>query len=168
MTNDITLTTNRLLLQPLSEQNSELIHTLVNTDGWFRFIGNRNVNSNADAITYIQNIMANTTTIYWTVTLKETQTAIGVVTLIKRTYLEHTDIGFAFLPEFFNKGYAYEATHKILTHLLHNNLATHILAVTLPDNSSSIRLIEKLGLKFEREMESNNEVLHVYKISKTT
>lgn len=124
------------------------------------------MNSTAEAVTYIQNIIANTTTIYWTVTLKETNVDIGVVTLIKRTYLDHSDIGFAFLPDFYSHGYAYEAAHKILMHLFLNNLITHILAVTLPDNVASIRLIEKLGLKFEKEIEANNEVLHLYKASK--
>ncbi|MCC6180497.1 MAG: GNAT family N-acetyltransferase [Bacteroidia bacterium] len=80
--------------------------------------------------------------------------------MIKRNYLDFKVIGFAFLQTFSNKGYAYEATKAVL-----ENLAVEtVFAVTLQENQSSIKLIEKLGLKFERIIEQNNEKLHLYQI----
>jgi [ribosomal protein S5]-alanine N-acetyltransferase len=156
------LKTERLSLQPLSENDSEFIIELLNTEGWIKYIGNRNIQSNADAIAYIQKINANKNIRYWTVKLKDTKSPIGLVTLIKRDYLEHNDIGFAFLPLFYAKGYAYEAANAVLNYLSKNKLATNILAETLPENMSSIKLLEKLGLRFEKEMEIENETLHIY------
>jgi [ribosomal protein S5]-alanine N-acetyltransferase len=157
-----TISTDRLLIERLAEHNHAFILELLNTEGWLTFIGNRNVYSNADAVAYIQKINGNANITYWTATIKNSGIAIGLVTLIQRDYLEHPDIGFAFLPEFANQGYAYEATHAVLLHLVGHNVFSHIAAVTLPDNLSSIKLIERLGLRFEKALEVNKDLLHIY------
>jgi [ribosomal protein S5]-alanine N-acetyltransferase len=156
--------TKRLLLETLSIQDALFVLELVNTDDWLTFIGDKNISTPEDAIVYIQKISANTTTNYWTVKLKDTQLPIGLVTVIKRDYLEHQDIGFAFLPNHFNKGYAYEATMEVLKHIAQQGIETYIVAITLPENISSIKLLQKLGLQFENEMEVEKELLYVYKM----
>ena len=160
--------TDRLFIEPLSNSDDNFIIELLNTNGWIKFIGNRNINSSADAIAYIERINGNKNISYWTVKLKDTKSTIGLITLIKREYLEHNDIGFAFLPMFINKGYAYEATAAVLINLVEQNTITHILAETLPENTSSIKLLQKLGLVFEKEMEIENELLLIYKASAET
>jgi [ribosomal protein S5]-alanine N-acetyltransferase len=156
------LTTDRLLIEPLTITDTSFILELVNTEGWLRFIGDRNVRSEADAETYIQRILQNQNICYWVVKLKDGIEKIGVISYIKRDYLEHKDIGFAFLPQFFNKGYAYEATSGILERVLREDKLTHILATTIPENTSSIRLLEKMGLSFEKEIQVEKDTLHVY------
>jgi [ribosomal protein S5]-alanine N-acetyltransferase len=165
MDTQATLLTDRLLLEPLSENDDDFIVGLVNTGGWLRFIGNRNIHTKLDAVSYIKKVIGNQNIIYWTVKLKDAKSAIGIVTLIKRDYLEHKDIGFAFLPDFSNKGYAYEATGAVLTYLVKHDAITEILAETLPENVSSIKLLRKLGLQFEKEMEIENQILHIYRAS---
>lgn len=155
---NIQITTPRLLLEPLSGNDAPFIFELVNTKGWLEFIGNRNVNSEADAIIYIQNINQNPHVVYWVIKLAHTHTPIGIVTLIKRDYLAFKDIGFALLPAFFNSGYAYEATKAILDNITEDTL----FAVTIPENTSSIKLIEKLGLRFKKEIQQNKQKLHLY------
>jgi len=162
MTTDITLTTDRLMLQPLTEHDSKFILALVNTEGWLKFIGNRNVNNEEEAVAYIQKILANTTTIYWTVRHTRTHEPLGVVTLIQRDYLDHPDIGFAFLPMAWGNGYAFEAVQAVMSHLSRHKITPQIFAVILPTNQSSIKLITKLGLQFDREIKVDNEILHVY------
>jgi [ribosomal protein S5]-alanine N-acetyltransferase len=156
------LTTDRLLIEPLTITDTSFILELVNTEGWLRFIGDRNVRSEADAETYIQRILQNQNICYWVVKLKDGIEKIGVISYIKRDYLEHKDIGFAFLPQFFNKGYAYEATSGILERVIREDKLTHILATTIPENTSSIRLLEKMGLSFEKEIQIEKDTLHVY------
>jgi [ribosomal protein S5]-alanine N-acetyltransferase len=159
----ISLVTDRLLIEPLSENDNAFIFELVNTEGWLKFIGNRNVHTEADAIAYIQKINANAAITYWIVKLKKTTETLGIITFIKRDYLDYPDIGFAFLPDYSNKGYAFEATQKVLEFLTQNNNLTHILATTIPENISSINLLKKLGLAFDRTIEIENEVLHIYR-----
>lgn len=157
-----TITTNRLLLEPLSPNDNDFIVELVNSEGWLRYIGDRKIHSLEDAAAYIQKINDNPDITYWVAKLKEDFIPIGIVTLIKRAYLEHHDIGFAFLPAFTNHGYAFEATQEVLSHISCNAGHSHILATTLPENKSSIRLLEKLGLQLSKEIEVGNEKLHVY------
>ncbi len=142
--------------------DDQFIFELVNTEGWIRFIGNRNIASCDDARSYIQKILENRNISYWVVQLKDNNHKIGIITCIKRNYLEHHDIGFAFLPGFGNKGYAFEATHAVLQKLIPIQKLTHILATTIPENLNSIKLLKKIGLVFEKEIEIENEILHVY------
>ncbi len=159
------LRSNRLLLEPLAINDSQFVLRLVNTDGWIRFIGDRHVTSDAEASGYIQKILDNPNSTYWVVKLKNDNTRLGVVTLLKKDYLEHHDIGFAFLPDFAGKGYAYEAASAVLHHALHPLGHAHISATTLPQNLNSLKLLQKLGLDFSHEINIENELLHVYDIS---
>jgi ribosomal-protein-alanine N-acetyltransferase len=156
------LTTSRLLIEPLGEGDKNFICRLLNTKGWIRFIGNRNIHSEEDAAAYIQKIITNLNTKYWVVKLNDSLTAIGIITFIKRDYLEHHDIGFAFLTEFEGKGYAYESANAVMKYLMESLNLPYILATTIPENASSIKLLKKLGLHFEKEIEIDNEKLHVY------
>jgi RimJ/RimL family protein N-acetyltransferase len=67
--------------------------------------------------------------------------------LLKRDALEHPDIGFALLPEFWGQGYAYESAAAVMAFGKDVLGLDRILAVTNPDNYSSMRLLEKLGLR---------------------
>jgi len=160
------LHTGRLLLQPLAETDFAFIQELLNTEGWIKFIGNRNIHSKEDAVAYIKKIADNPAIHYWTVRTKEDQQPIGLVTLIQRDYLDQPDIGFAFLPAAAGKGYAYEAAKALLDHVLLDDAVTAIHAVILPDNISSIRLTKKLGLTFDRLVNIEEEELHIYSIFK--
>lgn len=162
-----TLKTDRLVIEPITIDDKNFIFELVNTVGWLKFIGNRNISSDTDAAAYIQKIIDNKNAAYWTVRLNDTRTPIGIVTIIKRDYLEHQDIGFAFLPGFTNHGYAYEATNAVLNDVASDSIASTILAVTIPENIDSIRLLEKLGLHFDKEIELDDEKLRIYKIDTT-
>ena len=159
------IATERLLLEQLSVSNNKFILDLVNTPGWIEFIGDKKIYSLADATAYIQKINANQNIFYWTVKLKGTQTSIGLVTVIKRDYLPHHDLGFAFLPAFTAKGYAYEATNAVLTYLKENGAFETVLAISLPYNTRSTRLLQKLGFEYDKEVQNENDVLQLYKAS---
>ena len=90
------LTTDRLLIEPLSINDNSFIFELVNTEGWLKFIGDRNVHSKQEAIANIQRIKNTPNLIYWVVRLKDNHVPIGIISFLKRSYLEHFDIGFAF------------------------------------------------------------------------
>lgn len=158
--------TNRLLVEPISENEALFVLKLLNTEGWIKYIGNRNINSESDAIAYIKKINEDPGITYWAVKLKPEKIAIGVVTLIKRDYLDYNDIGFAFLPDFEGKGYAFEAANAVLLALLNGGCLDYVVAITLKDNPSSIRLIEKLGLQFERTITRGADTLILYQASK--
>jgi RimJ/RimL family protein N-acetyltransferase len=96
------------------------------------------------------------------VELKECSTPIGMCGIIRRDSLEYPDIGFAILPDHYGKGYGYEIADATLLFAKEKLMLPSICAITLPDNIPSIRLIEKLGMKFEKNLQMNGEVLQLY------
>jgi RimJ/RimL family protein N-acetyltransferase len=155
--------TPRLILSPLTVDDKKFIRELVNTEGWLQFIGDRYVHSEEDAISYIENILSQTNIQYWVVREKQSNISAGIITFIKRDYLEHHDIGFAFLPQFFQRGWAFEATKAVLDLLKTEDNFSIILAVTKQGNLRSIKLLEKLGFAESESTTVNNETVQVYK-----
>lgn len=154
--------TSRLLIESLAPDDEQFIFDLLNTDEWLKFIGSRNIHSNADAANYIKKILGDANTKYWVVKLKNDATKIGIVTLLKRSYLDYPDIGFAFLPSFFNTGYAFEATKAVLENVVDVNGLSQILAVTISENYYSIKLLKRLGFNFSKEIFNARETLQLY------
>lgn len=156
------INTQRLTLSPVTEDDYNFILALVNSKGWFEFIGDRKVHSKEDSIEYIRKIKKTKDFYYWVVRLKDNDTPIGIISFLKRSYLGNFDIGFAFLPEFNGYGYAYEAAKEVLSVVNKKPEYSTVLATTVPQNINSIKLLIKLGLHFEREIEVGNERLHIY------
>ncbi|MFT3681444.1 MAG: GNAT family N-acetyltransferase [Ferruginibacter sp.] len=152
--------TARLYISLLSDDDHAFITELVNTKGWIEFIGDRNIHTTEAALAYINKINSNPNITYWVVRLGNNNVPIGVVSFIKRDYLDSPDIGFAFLPQYAGHGYAFEAASAVLSSVTKEN--PRILATTIPHNVNSIKLLKKLGFSFEKEIEAENEKLHVY------
>jgi ribosomal-protein-alanine N-acetyltransferase len=157
-----TFETERLLLSKITLENAPFIFKLVNTQGWIKYIGERNIRTLDDAKKYIEKLLNTPKLTYWVVRLKGTLTELGIITFIKREHLDHYDIGFAFLPQHIHKGYALEASREVLNYGLKELKMQAVVATTLPDNISSIRLLEKLGLQFEKGITEGDLELQVY------
>jgi RimJ/RimL family protein N-acetyltransferase len=148
------LETERLALHRLSTEDADFILELLNEPSFLRYIGDKGVRTRADACTYI---LTGPVASYerfgfglYRVSLKATGQPMGICGLLKRDALEHADLGFAFLPRFWSKGYAFESAARVVAHA-HEALGLRcILAITSPDNAASIALLEKLGFSFER------------------
>jgi RimJ/RimL family protein N-acetyltransferase len=145
------LATDRLTLRPLEVDDDEFIKELVNTEGWLKFIGDRNVHSNQDARVYIQNIISNPEVIYWVVRPKRQNDPIGIITLIKRKELACPDIGFAFLPAVAKNGYAFETANTVLQYVLTTGDIAFLNAITNKENLVSVQLLKRLGFEFIEE-----------------
>lgn len=148
------LQTDRLILQKLTLSDAGFILRLVNEPAWLRFIGDRGVRTLEDARQYILNGPMKSYEQFgfglYRVAMKESEISLGMCGLIKREALEDVDIGFAFLPEFWGQGYAYEVASAVLALGKNTFGLKRIAAITDPDNSSSIKLIEKLGFCFQK------------------
>lgn len=158
--------TERLLLSPLTEADTLFIYELLNSKAWIRFIGDRDINTLEDADAYINKILSSKNLQYWIVREKGKNSPLGMVTFMKRTYLDHWDIGFAFLEKHGKKGYAFEAAEVVLKAALQSKGHATVVATTLPDNTNSIKLLEKLGLRFDKKMKVEKELLSLYTTQK--
>ncbi len=157
--------TQRLVLNEINANDAEFILELVNTPEWIKFIGKRNIGNITEANEYIDKIITNPKTNFWVVRTKNQQLAIGIITFIKKDYLEYYDIGFAFLSKYTNKGFAYEASNAVLNDAIKHFNHKNILATTVTTNTNSIKLLKKLGLQFYKEIENDMEQLMVYSIT---
>jgi ribosomal-protein-alanine N-acetyltransferase len=152
-----TYTSERLKLDRLNLNDKAFIFELLNTEGWIKFIGDRNIRSIDDSEKYIEKTLKNPDIIYWVVKTIDEKDSMGIISFVKRESLEHRDIGFAFLPTFTKRGFAFEAAEIVLKDLLHDPDNQIILATMKAENIDSIKLIEKLGFHFDKEIE-NGEI----------
>jgi [ribosomal protein S5]-alanine N-acetyltransferase len=148
------LETERLVLRHLCMEDAEFIRELLNEPSFIQNIGDRGVRTKADACRYILNgpVVSYDRLGFglYLVALKETDTSIGICGLVKRDTLEDVDIGFAFLPKSWGKGYAYESATAVMEYGRKVVGLKRIVALTAPGNESSIRVLRKLGLRFEK------------------
>jgi [ribosomal protein S5]-alanine N-acetyltransferase len=150
------LKTDRLIVTTLTIAEAPFILELVNSPGWLQFIGDRRIKNIADAENYIINGPMGSYEKYghglYLVTLKENAATIGICGIIKRDTLQHADIGFALLPQYTGKGYAFEAASAVLQYAEKILGLKKIVAITLPANHRSVSLLTKLGLVFEKNI----------------
>jgi len=148
------LETERLVLRRLSPNDAEFILDLLNQPSFLRYIGDKGVRNTEEAINYIQTGPVASYEQHgfglWLVQLKESGAAIGICGLVKRETLPDVDIGFAFLPEYWSRGYALESAEAVMKYGKEKFGLQRIVAITSLENESSIKLLEKLGMKFER------------------
>lgn len=149
-----TLETERLLLRPLTNDDAGFILELLNDPSFIQNIGDRKVRSLDGAKAYITNgavaSYAKNGFGLYLVTLKETGESMGICGLIKRETLGDVDIGYAFLPRFWSKGYAVESALLMKQFARDTIGLKRMVAVTDPNNTGSIRVLEKIGMKFEK------------------
>jgi RimJ/RimL family protein N-acetyltransferase len=144
----------RLILRRFTADDAQFILMLLNEPSFLRYIGDKKVRSLDDARQYILNgpVASYEQNGFGLllVELKDSHTSIGMCGLIKRAELPDPDIGFAFLPAYWNKGFAFEAAAAVLQDARERLRLKRILAITSLDNESSIKLLQRLGFRFER------------------
>ena len=148
------LETQRLSLREFTVDDAQFILKLLNEPSFLRYIGDKKVRNLEDARQYILNgpvasYERNGFGLYLVV-LKESYTPIGMCGFLKREELPDPDIGFAFMPEFWSKGFAYEAAAALLQDGRERLKLERILAITSLDNDASIKLLQRLGFGFDR------------------
>ncbi len=149
-----TLSTERLHLRKLNKGDAEFALRLLNTEGWLKYIGDRGVRTMNDAEEYIRSRVLAHYEQYgfgpYGVSLSGSEELVGFSGLFRRDFLEFPDIGFAFLPEHCGKGYAFESSEAVLREARDNMKLRKLLAFAMKDNFRSAKLLEKLGMKFDR------------------
>ena len=168
------LETERLILRHVEKSDGEFMLDLLNQPSFIKYIGDRNVRTVEQAEEFIetryQKSYEDNGYGLYLVELKPTVhspqsaiKAIGICGFVKRDNLPNSDIGFAFLPEFEGKGYAFESAEAVLKWGEKALNLRRVLAITIINNKSSIRLLEKLGFKFEQIIEmASGEKLNLF------
>jgi len=146
-----TLQTDRLLLEHFSFEDCEFILRLLNEPSFIENIGDKGVRDLEGARAYLRDgpmasYAANGFGLF-RVGLKESGDCIGMCGLISREILDDVDIGYGFLPEFWGQGYAFESAAAVMRYGREQLGFKRIVAVVSPGNTSSVKLLQKLGMR---------------------
>jgi RimJ/RimL family protein N-acetyltransferase len=147
------LETPRLTLRRLQFDDAPFLVRLLNEPSFLENIGDRGVRSIEDAHRYLREGPMAMYDKYgfglWH-TARKDGTPVGMCGLLKRDNLPDVDVGYAFFPEFWGSGFAYEAAAATLRHGARKFGLTRVVGVVSEGNAGSIRVLEKLGMSFER------------------
>ncbi len=148
--------TERLKICKITIDDAAFMNILVNTPNWLKYIGDRNVRSLEDAQHYLNGgILKHYKDHgygFYKLILKETGATIGIAGLVNRNELEDVDIGFGLLPEYERKGFGYESSMAIMDYAQKTLKLDRIVAIVQDNNPNSIKLLEKIGLTFEKKV----------------
>ncbi|HEY2906713.1 MAG TPA: GNAT family N-acetyltransferase [Vicinamibacterales bacterium] len=145
--------TGRLRLRRLSVADAPFILELLNDPSFLRFIGDKGVRTLDDARKYIGTQIASYERFGFGLYLTERKddgAPIGICGLVKRDSLDDVDVGFAFAPAFWSQGYAAESAAAVIAHATGILKLPRVVAITNPDNTASMNLLNKIGLRFSR------------------
>ena len=149
------LDTQRLTLRHLALDDAPFILSLLNDPGWIRYIGDRGVRTVEAAAAYLEARMLSQYAQHgfglWMVEGRGGE-PMGICGLVKREALPVPDLGFAFMPAYRGRGYAYESALAVREHATGPLGIARLLAITSPANGASSRLLERLGFVAEGEM----------------
>jgi ribosomal-protein-alanine N-acetyltransferase len=156
MTPLTTLQTARLhlrRLEPDSPADQDFLVELLNQRSFIDHIADRGVRDRAGAARFMR---AGPVASYAThglgllrVERRDDGAAVGLCGLLQREYFEWPDLGYALLDRHAGHGYAREAAVATLDWGWKERRLARIVASTTLDNVDSIRLLERLGFRFE-------------------
>jgi len=100
------------------------------------------------------------------VELKGENKFIGFTGLKYLEDMDEVDLGYRFMKEYWGKGIATESA-KACVNLGFNKLGLkRLIAMVLPENIGSIRVLEKLNFEFEKEIIEDNQLAKIYSLIK--
>lgn len=143
--------TERLIIRWLTPDDAPFFRSLVNSPGWIKYIGQRNIHTDAEALAYLEAGIFKSYKDYnygfYMVETKDGHLPLGICGIVNRGTLPGPDFGFAYMPEYMGHGYATEAAIATLEHVKNDVALKELYAITLPENNPSIRLLEKMGFQ---------------------
>jgi [ribosomal protein S5]-alanine N-acetyltransferase len=165
------LETPRLILRHFIPDDAAFIYELLNQPAWKQYIGDRGVDSLEAARNYIETVPRASYRRHgfglYAIELKTNGALVGMCGLIKRDSLADVDIGYALLSGFEGQGLAYEAAAATLAYSRDTLGLGRVVAITIPDNQRSARLLERLGMRYEGliDLTDTGEQLRLYAIT---
>lgn len=164
------LTTDRLILRPFTEDDAPFILRLLNEPSFIEYIADRGVRSLEQARDYLRKGPMASQAAHghglWRVEDRASATPMGMCGLLRRDTLPEPDLGYAFLPEFWGKGFAREAAAACVAWGRDTLGLQGVLAIVTPGNAPSVRLLEALEFSYTGTVEHTpGDPVAVYRLA---
>jgi len=151
----LVLSSDRLFLRELTLGDAAFVVELLNDPAFLRFIGDRGVRTEEDARAYLEKgplaSYASHGFGLYAVLTRDSPEVAGICGLLRRDWLPEADVGFAYLPRFRGRGYAVEAARAVLDDAAARLRVGRVAAIVSPENERSVRVLAKLGFRYERD-----------------
>ncbi len=98
----------------------------------------------------------------WAVIHREHDQLIGFSGLKYLPQHDEVDIGYRFAPDYWGQGLATESSAAVMEYGWNVLQLQRIVGMVLPENTASVRVLEKLGLGFVRHEQEDGETVAVY------
>ncbi len=95
---------------------------------------------------------------------KESNSIIGMVSITRHHDQEHFEISYELHPNFWGKGLGTEVSLKIIEYAFSELGLKELIAETQKKNQTSVKLLEKIGMTFVKEIERFGEKQVIYTI----
>lgn len=144
--------TERLIMRPFSDADTDAIAAMRADAEFMRFI--KPPESRRQSIAWMRMVSRYWDTGgfgFWAVILKETGETIGWSGTWNLQETCEPEIGFAVAPRFWGRGFATESACVALNYSFNKRRAVKTVAVAMPNNLASRRVMEKLGMRLAEQ-----------------
>jgi len=159
-----------IYLRELTTEDTDMIYKLHNDPQVMTFMPYKNISYKKaidDTNTYINLGKTNPGLGIWATVLKETDKVIGWTCLKELLDTKEIEIGYRYFPSYWNKGYCTEICNELIKYGFQNLNLDKIIAIVHPENIASVRVLEKLGLEYNKDVSHFNMNLRFYKLENT-
>jgi RimJ/RimL family protein N-acetyltransferase len=164
---EIIVETNRLLLRELNVDDSKNFYELNLNPNVIKFTGDKSFENIEEAEDFLKQYKDYEINGFgrWAVLDKLNNEFLGWCGLRYVEEIKETDIGFRFFEKHWNKGFATESASACLKYGFEKlNLKT-IIGRAMAENIASIKVLEKIGLKYEKEFDFEKHKGLIYRIT---
>ena len=168
----VKIETDRLIIREFNDKDVEAIYDFSSNPEVNKYTGDKLIESLGEVKHIINNIWLKEYKKYgygrWAIIYKPDNKVIGFAGLKYLPEFNETDLGFRFLPEYWNKGIATEASKEIIKYGFENFDLNRIIGIAMPENIGSCKVLEKSGLNFYKkgDYDGDGGVYNWYKIDR--
>lgn len=102
----------------------------------------------------------------WAVEIKSNNSLIGHAGLLNPEGWPGIEVCWALSPEYWGNGYATEAAKEIISWAFSNLKTDSLISLIYPNNSASIKVSNRIGQKFQKEIQFFDNTVYMYSINR--
>lgn len=161
------LTTKRLIIRQLSHDDQLDIFALRSDAEINKYLDRKPSTTVEDALRFIDNVnenVKNNTSIYWAITLNETNTLVGTICLYNFSTVNNScEVGYELKTNFQGQGIMKEALELVINYTFETLQFCEIIAFTHKENQQSTKLLTTLQFSQSEDLLTENLDINIFK-----
>ena len=167
---DLFIETERLLIRPFKTEDIEPAFLMDSDPEVNRYTGESgNVSIKETEKRIVENVFGDYEKYGYgrlAVVLKSENKFIGFTGLKYLEDMDEVDLGYRFMKAYWGKGFATESAKACLNLAFEKLQLNRLIAMVLPENTASIRVLEKLNFEYEKDIFEDDLIVKLYALNK--